>query len=226
MNSRTDLMLGEGTSKLFVSKKVAVFGLGGVGGYVLEALVRSNFINIDIFDFDKVDESNINRQIIATSKTVGKFKSAVALERAKEINPKAKVNSRNIYVDNYTIGSIDFSVYDYVVDCVDSVEAKMGIIKKCNECGTKLISCMGTGNKLDITKLYIADITKTDTCPLARVIRKKCRDAGIEHLTVLASKEEPIHTGDVVGSMIFVPAAAGLLIASYIVKDIIGENDA
>lgn len=226
MNSRTDLMLGEGTSKIFATKKIAIFGVGGVGGYVLEALVRSNFVYIDIYDFDKVDESNINRQIIATSKTIGKLKTEVAKERAEEINTNVNINAKNIYVDNFIISSIDFSIYDYVIDCVDSVEAKMGIITKCYELGIKVISCMGTGNKLDPTKLYITDISKTDICPLARVIRKKCRDAGIKHLTVVASKEEPLHTGDVVGSMIFVPASAGLLIASYIVRDILGEQNA
>ena len=226
MNSRIDLMLGDNKSSLFENKKIAIFGVGGVGGYVLEGLVRSCFKHIDIYDFDKVDETNLNRQIISNKENIGTLKIDAAISHVKQISEDIEINGFNMFVNNDNIDQIDFTKYDYVIDCVDTVEAKMAIIKKCHDQDIKVISSMGTGNKLDPTKLYIADITKTDICPLARVIRKKCRDMGIKHLTVLASHEEPMQTGEVVGSMIFVPASAGLLIASYIVRDILGDNNA
>ena len=225
MNSRTILMLKEENFKLYQNKKIAIFGVGGVGGYVLEGLVRSGFLSIDIYDFDKVDISNLNRQIISTIDNVGMVKVAVAKNRALSINPNLVINEYNMFIDENNIDEVDFSQYDFVVDAIDTVTSKLLIIKKCKELDIPVISSMGTGNKLDPSKLLITDITKTSICPLAKIVRKKCRDLGIKHLTVLTSTEEPIktHTRNP-GSMIFVPASAGLMIASYILKFFIGDS--
>lgn len=228
MNQRTLILLNKTDLEKYQSKHIAIFGIGGVGGYVLEALVRSGFLNIDIYDFDKIDESNLNRQIISTTKTIGLNKTDVAFKRMKEINPDLNLNTFNLWINKESINMIDFKKYDYIVDAIDFVEGKIEIIKKCHDLNIKLISSMGTGNKLDPSKLYITDIQKTTTCPLARVIRRKCKELDIKHFKVLASTENPRKcTSDKVGSMIFVPASAGLLIASYILRDLIGEfNDA
>lgn len=224
MNERTKLLLSEEEINLYQSKNIAIFGVGGVGGYVLEALVRSGFNNIYIYDFDKIDESNLNRQIISTIDTIGKNKVEVALNRMKLINPNVNLIINNIWIDKNTIKEIDFNKFDYVVDAIDFVEGKVELIKKCHELNIKIISSMGTGNKLDPTKLYITDIQKTNICPLARVMRHKCKELGIKHLKVLASTENPRKSSsNKVGSMIFVPASAGLLIASYILRDLIGD---
>lgn len=225
MNSRTILMLGEDKVLKYCHKRIAIFGVGGVGGYVLESLVRSGFLNIDIYDFDVIDESNLNRQVISNTLNIGKIKVDVAKERALQINPNLNINSYNMFVDSKNVNEIDFTRYDFVVDAIDTVDSKMLIIHKCQEHNIKIISSMGTGNKLDPTKLLITDITKTDYCPLAKVIRKKCREENIKHLTVLVSKEMPIKTNTRnPGSMIFVPASAGLLISSYILRTFI-EGD-
>ena len=224
MNQRTKLLLSEEEIIKYENKHIAIFGVGGVGGYVLESLVRSGFLNISIFDFDTVEESNLNRQIISNQNTVGQNKVLVAYERMKSINPNLNLITYNQWISNETIDSIDFGKFDYVVDAIDFVEGKLAIIKKCVENNIKIISSMGTGNKLDPTKLIITDIQKTTTCPLARVVRRKCKDLGIKHFKVLASTETPkAKTTDKVGSMIFVPASAGLLIGSYILRDLIGE---
>ena len=225
MNSRTILMLKEETLKLYQDKRIAIFGVGGVGGYVLESLVRSGFLNIDIYDFDKVDISNLNRQIISTVNNIGEIKVDTAKQRALSINPDVLINAYNMYVDEETIKQIDFSKYDFVVDAIDTVNSKILLIKSCQEVNTPIISSMGTGNKLDPTKLMITDISKTSICPLAKIVRKKCRELNIKHLLVLTSTEEPIktHTRNP-GSMIFVPASAGLLIASHILRYFIGES--
>lgn len=224
MNQRTELLLTKEEINAYQTKSIALFGIGGVGGYVLEALVRSGFQNIYIYDFDKVDASNLNRQIISTIDSIGRHKVEVALERMKSINSNINLNINNLWIDKESINTIDFKKFDYVVDAIDFVEGKIEIIKKCFENNIKLISSMGTGNKLDPSKLYITDIQKTTICPLARVVRKKCKELGIKHLKVLASTENPRKPSEnKVGSMIFVPASAGLLIASYILRDLIGE---
>lgn len=224
MNQRTELLLTKEELDLYQSKVIAVFGIGGVGGYVLEALVRSGFENIYIYDFDQVDESNLNRQIISSIDMIGQQKVEVALKRMKSINPKVNLIINNLWIDKETINTIDFKKFDYVVDAIDFVEGKIEIIKKCFENNVKLISSMGTGNKLDPTKLCITDLQKTTICPLARVVRKKCKELGIKHFKVLASTEVPRKPSEnKVGSMIFVPASAGLLIASYILRDLIGD---
>lgn len=227
MNSRTILMLQEENLKFYQDKKIAIFGVGGVGGYVLEGLVRSGFKYIDIYDFDQVDVSNLNRQIIATNDTIGQVKVVVAKKRAQSINDEVLINDFNFFVDESNIEQIEFSKYDYVVDAIDTVSSKLLIIQKCKEFSVPVISSMGTGNKLDPSKLLITDINKTSICPLAKIVRKKCRDLGIKHLTVLTSLEEPIktHTRNP-GSMVFVPASAGLMIASYILRHFLGEKNA
>jgi tRNA A37 threonylcarbamoyladenosine dehydratase len=226
--SRTELLLKKEWMNNLKIKKVIVFGVGGVGGYVCEALARSGVYNIAIVDKDVVSESNINRQIIATTKTIGKYKVDVMEERILAINPKAKVEKFKMF---YLPGddTINFNDYDYIVDCVDTVTAKISIITKAIENNKLIISAMGAGNKLDITKLKIADINQTSVDPLARVMRYELRKRGIKKLKVAYSTEEPIVVDEVIdpdsgkkipGSNAFVPATMGLLIASEIIKDL------
>lgn len=223
MLSRIRLMLQDKVD-LLKDKTVAIFGVGGVGGYTLEALIRSGIDNIDIYDFDTIDISNINRQVIAVSETVGKSKVDEWVKRAKLINPKININGINMFVDSDSIESIDFSKYNYVVDAIDTVTSKMLLIKKCNELNIPIISSMGTGNKLHPEMLEITDIKKTTVCPLARVIRKKCKEEHIKSLMVIYSKEEPKKTNThKPGSTIFVPSVAGIMIAGWIFRQIVGE---
>lgn len=225
MNSRTELMIGVNNINKYSKKHIAIFGVGGVGGYVLEGLVRSGFEKITIFDFDKVDLSNLNRQIISNINNIDKIKIDEAIKHTLTINPNVNITGYNMFIDEANINEINFNDFDYVVDAIDTVSSKLLIIQKCQELNIPMISSMGTGNKLDPTKLMITDITKTTICPLAKVIRKKCRELNIKHLTVLASSEEPIKTNTRnPGSMIFVPASAGLLIASYILRSYIDDE--
>lgn len=225
MNSRTELMIGVNNINKYSKKHIAIFGVGGVGGYVLEGLVRSGFEKITIFDFDKVDLSNLNRQIISNINNIDKIKIDEAIKHTLTINPNVDIMGYNMFIDETNINEINFNDFDYVVDAIDTVSSKLLIIQKCQELNIPMISSMGTGNKLDPTKLMITDITKTTICPLAKVIRKKCRELNIKHLTVLASSEEPIKTNTRnPGSMIFVPASAGLLIASYILRSYIDDE--
>lgn len=225
---RTRMLLGDIAVEKLNSARVAVFGVGGVGGYVVEALVRSGIGEIDVFDKDTVSVSNINRQIIATQNTVGKSKVEVIKARAEEINPEVKVHAHECFYLPENADNYDFSVYDYIVDAIDTVTAKIEIIKRAKALNIPVISSMGTGNKLDSTRLEVADISKTEVCPLARVMRRELRNRGINHLKVVYSKEEPQKTtvtenGKAVpGSVAFVPSVAGLIIASEVVKDIIG----
>ncbi len=225
---RSALILGEGAIKRLKACRVAVFGLGGVGGYVVEALARTGVGTLDLIDGDKVSESNINRQIIALHSTVGRAKCEVAAERVKAINPHICANERNIYYDESTQNAFDFTQYDYVVDAIDSVKSKVLLAKKCKEAGTPLIACMGTGNKLDPMGFKVADISKTKVCPLARVMRRELKAAGVENIKVVYSEEEPkrLESGEgqarVPGSVSFVPPAAGLLLASEVIKDLLG----
>lgn len=225
MNSRTELMIGVNNINKYSKKHIAIFGVGGVGGYVLEGLVRSGFEKITIFDFDKVDLSNLNRQIISNINNIDKIKIDEAIKHTLTINPNVDIMGYNMFINEANINEINFNDFDYVVDAIDTVSSKLLIIQKCQELNIPMISSMGTGNKLDPTKLMITDITKTTICPLAKVIRKKCRELNIKHLTVLASSEEPIKTNTRnPGSMIFVPASAGLLIASYILRSYIDDE--
>ncbi len=228
--SRTEMLIGKDALEKLKNSRVAVFGVGGVGGYVVEALARSGVGNIDLIDCDTVSESNVNRQIIATHKTIGKQKTDVAKQRILEINPLAKVNIFNIFILPENINEFDFSCYDYIVDAIDTVSGKIAIIEQCNTLNIPVISSMGTGNKLDPTKFEITDIYKTSVCPLARVMRTEMKKRGIKKLKVLYSKEQPIKPENpqtnengkaIPGSISFVPSVAGLIIGGEVIKDLI-----
>ena len=230
--SRTEMLIGNDGMEKLKNAKVAVFGLGGVGSFVCEGLARSGIGNFILVDFDKVDESNINRQLIATVRTIGKYKVDLMKERILEINPDANVE---VYKEFYMADSkTDILTQDlsYAVDCVDTIMAKIAIICKCNEIDVPVISSMGTGNKLDPSMFEVADIYETSVCPLAKIMKKDLRKRNIEKLKVVYSQEHPINTNDcainqhdakykVKGSISFVPSVAGLIIAGEVIKDII-----
>lgn len=215
--SRTEMLIGSEKLEKLSQSKVVVFGAGGVGGYVIEALARCNVGAIDIVDNDKISESNLNRQIFALESTIGRYKVDVAKERILDINPDAKVNVFKIF---YTPDSeFDFSVYDYVVDAIDTVSSKIDIIIKAKAANVPVISSMGTGNKLNPTEFEVADIYQTSVCPLAKVMRYELRKRGVESLKVVYSKENPQKSAAKTPSSIaFVPPAAGLIIASEVVN--------
>lgn len=227
--ARTKLLIGrEGINKL-QSCRVAVFGIGGVGGYVVEALVRSGIGSIDIVDNDKVHITNINRQIIALHSTIGRYKADVAEERIKDINPNCKVVKYYTFFTPETSSDFDFSKYDYVVDAIDTVSGKIELVLKCNEKGTPIISSMGAGNKIHPEMFEISDIYKTSVCPLAKVMRQELKKRKIKKLKVVYSKEPPIKpvSNDsagkrVPGSNSFVPSVAGLIIAGEVINDLLG----
>ncbi len=213
------MLFGEEALKKLNSARVAVFGIGGVGGYVVEALARSGVGAIDLIDGDKVAKSNINRQIYALHSTVGRYKTNVASERISDINPDCKVTAHRLFYLPDT--EFDFSVYDYVVDAIDTVTGKLAIIENAQRANVPVISCMGAGNKKDATAFEVADVYSTSVCPLARVMRRELKKRGIESLKVVYSKEEPVKSGSVPASCAFVPSVAGLIIAGEVVKDII-----
>ncbi|MBQ9514415.1 MAG: tRNA threonylcarbamoyladenosine dehydratase [Clostridia bacterium] len=233
---RTELLIGEDNFKKIENSSVAVFGIGGVGGFVCEALARSGVKNITIIDNDAVSITNINRQIIANVYTIGKRKVDVMEERLKSINPTINVRKKQTFFLPDTSCEIDFTGFDYIVDAVDTVSAKIEIIKKAKESGVPVISCMGTGGKIDPTKLKVVDIEKTKVCPLARVMRRELKNRDITGVKVVYSDEEPLFLGNkkdgeiikknriAPPSMIFVPATAGIIIAQEIVKDIINKG--
>ena len=190
--SRTQLLLGAEAMEKLHNSRVAVFGIGGVGGYTVEALARSGVGALDLIDDDKVCLTNLNRQIIATRKTVGKFKVDVAEERVHDIDPDIKVTTYKTFFGPETQDSFDFSQFDYVVDAIDTVTGKLALVQNAHDTGTPIISCMGTGNKLDASMFEVADITKTSMCPLARVMRRELSKRGIRHLKVVYSKEEAL----------------------------------
>lgn len=219
---RTEKLIGSKAINKLASSHVAVFGLGGVGGACAEALVRSGIGKIDVIDKDVVDITNINRQIIATHDTVGKNKTDVAFERLKAINPACEIYAIKKFYLPENSSEFEFAKYDYVVDCIDNVTAKLSIIEECEKAGTKIISSMGTGNKLDPTRFEISDINKTSVCPLAKAVRTECRKRGIKKLKVLYSKEEPARQGErTPASVSFVPPVAGMIIAGEVIKDLI-----
>lgn len=222
---RCEKLLGNSSLQKLKNSKVAVFGVGGVGGYIAEALARSGVGNIDLIDSDVVDITNLNRQIIALESTVGRDKTEVMRERIKEINPEAVVNCHNLFFSAETVSNFDFNNYDYIADAIDSVSSKLLLIKTAKDTGVPIISSMGTGNKLNPEKLEVTDIYKTSVCPLARVMRYELKKLGIKNLRVVYSKEEPKNPSSerVPASCVFVPAAAGMIIASQIVKEIISE---
>ena len=223
--SRTERMLGKDAIERLKNARVAVFGVGGVGGFCIEALARAGVGSLDLIDSDTVAESNLNRQIIATRETIGEYKTTVMKNRILSINPEAKITTYNLFFDNNTSHLFDFSAYDYVVDAIDSVRGKIEIIKLSKSAGTRVISCMGAGNKLDPTMFEIADIEKTSVCPLARAVRTELKKLGIRGVKVLFSKEPPVlpkseTTDHAPGSISFVPSVAGLIIAGEVIKDI------
>ena len=227
--SRTRLLIGDEGVERLAAARVAVFGVGGVGGYVVEALARSGVGALDLTDADVVAESNINRQIIADYDTVGRYKTDAFAERIARISPGCRVTQNRLFFSEDTCGAFDFSKYTYVVDAIDSVYSKLLIIKMADQAGVPVISSMGAGNKMDPSAFEVADIYKTSVCPLAKAIRKGCRDMGIEKLKVVYSRELPARPPQdgkrVTASIAFVPSAAGLLIASEVIKDIIGWKD-
>ncbi len=222
MFSRLELLIGEEPLNKLMNSKVIVFGVGGVGGYVVEALVRSGVSHICVVDNDEVSVSNLNRQIIATQDTVGRKKVDVIKERILSINPKCYVETKEMFYLPENADSIDLRQYDYVVDAIDTVTAKIELITRCQEYKVPIISSMGTGNKMNPAMLEVSDIYKTSVCPLAKVMRHELKKRRIKKLKVVYSKEYPIKLKTrTPGSTSFVPSSAGLLIASEIVKDLL-----
>ncbi len=246
--SRTELLFGPEAMEHLGNCRVAVFGIGGVGGYTVEALARSGIGALDLIDDDRVCLTNLNRQIIATRKTVGRYKVDVAQERVLDINPACRVTTWKTFYMPDTRDQFDFTVYDYVVDAIDTVTGKLALVQQAQEAGTPVISAMGAGNKLDPTALRVADIHQTSVCPLARVMRTECRKRGIRHLKVVYSTELPVRPledpsiscrnhcicppdtrkctvrRDIPGSTAFVPSVMGLIIGGEVVKDLIRES--
>lgn len=233
--SRTELLLGGEAMDKLASARVAVFGIGGVGGYAVEALARSGIGAIDLIDSDTVCLSNINRQIIATHKTIGQYKVDAAEERIFSINPDAVVRKHKVFYTPETADRFDFAQYDYVVDAIDTVSGKIQLVIQANIAGTPIISSMGAGNKLDPTAFRVADIYKTSVCPLARVMRRELNKRGIKKLKVVYSTEPPItpklteesineligtSRRSIPGSTAFVPSVVGLIIAGEVIKDL------
>ena len=243
--SRTELLLGKQAMEVLANSRVAVFGVGGVGGYAVEALVRSGVGSIDLIDDDKVCLTNLNRQIIATRKTVGKYKVDVMKERILDINPDAVVNTHKCFFLPETRDEFDFSRYSYVIDAVDTVTAKIQLVLEAQNAGIPIISSMGAGNKLDPTGFEVADIYETSVCPLAKVMRRELKKRNIEHLKVVYSKEKPVRPiedmsiscrtncicppdakhkcterRDIPRSNAFIPSVVGLIIAGEVIKDL------
>ena len=234
--SRTELLLGKEKMQKLANSRVAIFGIGGVGGYTVEALVRSGLGEIDIIDNDTVSITNINRQIYATQKTIGLYKVDVAKERILDINPKIKINTYKTFFTPETSSEFDFSKYDYVIDAIDTVSGKIELVVKAQETNTPIISSMGAGNKIDPTAFEISDIYKTSVCPLAKVMRQELKKRHIKKLKVVYSKEEPIKINPddrinlenseninkkrIPASNSFVPSVVGLIIASEVIKDL------
>lgn len=237
---RTMYLLGRDGMEQLRHSRVAVFGIGGVGGYTVEALARSGIGALDLIDNDTVSISNLNRQIIALHSTIGKYKVDAAAERIRDIDPDITVRTYKTFYLPETASQFDLTQYDYIVDAIDTITAKLELIVRAKAAGTPIISSMGTGNKLDPTRFEITDISKTSMCPLARVIRKECHKRGIDHLKVLYSQEDALtpldENGDPVpgpegssrrstpGSTAFVPSAAGLIIAGEVIRDLTKKN--
>lgn len=224
---RSEILLGCEALKKLKSSTVAVFGIGGVGSYTVEALVRGGIGNLFLFDGDIVSQTNINRQLVATVKTIGMPKIQVAADHCKEVNPEVNITAEQLFFDHENADRIDFSKFDYIVDAIDTVSSKILLIEKAKSAGVPVISCMGAGNKLDPTRFEVTDISKTSVCPLAKVMRYELKKRNITKVKVLYSKEEPIKHGQtengrsLPGSVSFVPSVAGLIIAGEVIKDLI-----
>lgn len=220
--SRTQQIFGKENMQKLAASRIAVFGIGGVGGYTVEALARSGVGTLDLIDADKVCLTNINRQILATDKTVGRYKTDVARERILDINPDAVVNVHKVFYLPDTRKRFDFTQYDYVVDAIDTVTGKIELVLQAREAGTPIISSMGAGNKINPAMFEVADIYETSVCPLARVMRRELKKRGVKRLKVVYSREKPREAGGrVPGSTAFVPSVAGFIIASEVIKDIL-----
>ena len=238
---RTRMLIGDDPIQRLQKAKIAVFGVGGVGGFCVEALARSGVGALDLYDDDTVSESNLNRQIAALHSTIGRPKAEVLAERVRDINPSCRVRAIRMFYLPENADTVEFTQYDYVIDCIDTVTAKLDLIQRCTALNVPIISAMGSGNKLDPTAFVVTDLAKTEGCPLARVMRKELRKRGVEHLKVVYSKElprspiqpaqaeAPAQSGtrpgttarkDTPGSISFVPAAAGLLLASAVAREI------
>ena len=233
---RTEMLLGSDAIEKLQSARVAVFGLGGVGGYTVEALARSGVGSLDLIDSDTISVSNLNRQILATHSTVGMLKVEAARTRVLDINPGCQVRTWPVFYTPETADAFDFSQYDYIVDAIDTVTGKLALVERAKAADIPIICCMGPGNKLDASAFRVADISKTSMCPLARVMRKELSKRGIRHLKVVYSQEEALTpTGweaeaaalgkrQIPGSVAFVPGAAGLLLAGEVIQDITGRS--
>lgn len=246
--SRTELLLGKENMERLQNARIAVFGIGGVGGYTVEALARSGVGALDLIDDDKVCLTNINRQIIATRKTVGRYKADVAKERVLEINPDARVGAYRTFYLPETADQFELTSYDYIVDAIDTVTGKLELAERAAKCGVPIISSMGAGNKLDPTAFQVADISQTSVCPLAKVMRRELKKRGVYHLKVVFSTEKPLtpienketvcaesgvcsseadrkcsQRRQIPGSVAFVPSVVGLIIAGEIIKDLIAQ---
>lgn len=227
--SRTELLITEEKANLLKNKRVAIFGVGGVGGYIAEALARCGIGNIDLIDGDKVNATNINRQIIALTSTIGKPKVEVMRDRILDINPQANVKTYEVFYNKENSNTFNFKDYDYIADAIDMISAKLDLIVNAKTSGTPIISAMGAGNKLDPTMFQVSDIYETEICPLARVMRKELRKRNIDSLKVVYSKEESAKsitfeegiTKPISGSISFVPSVMGLIMAGEIIKDLI-----
>ncbi len=223
--SRSVMLLGPESLDKLKKARVAIFGIGGVGGFTMEALARSGVGALDLIDNDRVSLSNLNRQIIALHSTIGRYKTEVAKERLLDINPEIRLETHNIFFLPETADRFDFTAYDYVVDAIDTVSGKIALIEAAAAAGVPVISSMGAGNKLDPARFEVADIYQTSVCPLARVMRRELKKRGIKSLKVVYSKEKPVETGGrIPGSLAFVPSVAGLIMAGEVVKDLVGRK--
>lgn len=226
---RTELLLGEDAMEKLANARVAVFGVGGVGGFAVEALARSGVGALDLIDNDTVAESNLNRQIIALHSTLGRYKTEVMRERILDINPEARVQVHNCFFLPETAQRFDFREYDYVVDAIDTVTGKIELVLQAQAAGTPIISSMGAGNKLNPAAFEVADIYKTSVCPLARVMRRELKSRGVKKLKVVYSREQPreplVKERKMPGSTAFSPSVAGLILASEVIKDLAGVTD-
>lgn len=226
---RTALLIGEEAKTALKGKRVAVFGLGGVGGYAAEALVRVGIGTIEIVDAEKIEESNLNRQLLATLDTVGQFKTAAAKMRFEKIDPSVKIVERRVFYDQNTAEEFDFADFDYVIDAIDTVSSKILLIQTCINAGVKIVSCMGTGNKFHPELLQITDLAETHDCPLSKVMRRELSKRGIKHLKVVYSPETPqksvisANGRHAPASISYVPPVAGFLLASAVVNDMLGK---
>ncbi|MBR6965773.1 MAG: tRNA threonylcarbamoyladenosine dehydratase [Clostridia bacterium] len=237
--SRTQLLLGPEAMERLRASRVAVFGIGGVGGYAVEALARSGIGTLDLIDHDRVSLTNLNRQIHATHQTLGQYKTDAAEQRIRDINPDCRVHNIKTFFLPETKDRFDFSQYDYVIDAIDTVAGKLALAEAAIAAGTRIISCMGAGNKTDPTAFRVADVYETSVCPLARVMRSECRRRGIPRLKVVYSTEPPVSPAEeqaadareecpqrrsVPGSVAFVPSVAGLILAGEVIRDLIGQE--